>query len=315
MPGTPATSLQVGQAYDFRPTASDADGDPLHFYVVNAPSFLAFDSTTGRLHGTPPTGSQGTYADVLVSVGDGKDVTFLPMFTITVVPPPDTSAGNTPPTISGTPASTVTSGQAYAFQPTASDADRQTLRFGIANKPAWASFDTTTGRLSGTPAVANAGTYSNIVISVSDGVDTVSLPAFAITVVAANRAPTISGTPATTVTAGKPYSFQPTANDPDGQVLAFGIANKPAWASFDTGDRTPLRYAVVVLRRHLLEHRHLGVGRHRVRDAAGLQHHGVRADARRGQPHLDGADEQRRRHAADQPRRLQDSLRHRRPAR
>src|SRR5512141_3168070 len=156
------------------------------------------------------------------------------MFTITVTAPPVASSSNTPPTISGTPATSVTSGQAYSFQPSASDPDQQTLGFGIANKPSWASFDSTTGRLSGTPASTSAGAYSNIVISVSDGLATASLPAFAITVVAANRAPTISGTPATSVTTGQSYSFQPTASDPDGQVLAFGIANKPAWASFDT---------------------------------------------------------------------------------
>jgi hypothetical protein len=42
-------------------------------------------------------------------------------------------------------------------------------------------------RLSGTPAAGNAGTYSNIVIR-SRMASTASLPAFGITVAAANRA-------------------------------------------------------------------------------------------------------------------------------
>ena len=46
--------------------------------------------------------------------------------------------------------------------------------------PAWAQFDPATGQLSGTPASSDAGTYSNIVISVSDGQLTASLPAFSI---------------------------------------------------------------------------------------------------------------------------------------
>ena len=41
---------------------------------------------------------------------------------------------------------------------------------------------TTTGRLSGTPAAANVGTTANIVISVSDGTASATLPAFSITV-------------------------------------------------------------------------------------------------------------------------------------
>ena len=122
------------------------------------------------------------------------------------VPPP---AGNRAPTISGTPASSVTASQSYSFQPSASDPDGQAISFSIAGRPAWAAFDSATGRLSGTPAAGNAGTYANIVISVSDGAASAALPAFTITVQAAAvvagsarlswRAPTLNvdGTPLT----------------------------------------------------------------------------------------------------------------------
>ncbi len=63
----------------------------------------------------------------------------------------------------------MTAGTAYSFQPVASDADRDTLTFSITGKPAWASFNTTTGRLSGTPGDSDTGTYSNIAIAVTDG--------------------------------------------------------------------------------------------------------------------------------------------------
>ncbi|MEL7451498.1 MAG: Ig-like domain-containing protein, partial [Pseudomonadota bacterium] len=56
-----------------------------------------------------------------------------------------------------------------------------------------------------------------------------------ITVLSVNAAPTISGTPATTVVVGDGYSFTPTAFDADGDSLTFSIANEPAWASFDPG--------------------------------------------------------------------------------
>jgi hypothetical protein len=143
---------------------------------------------------------------------------------------------NSPPKISGSPAASVKEGIAYSFTPSASDPDGQALRFGIANMPSWAVFDNVTGTMSGTPAVGSAGVYSNIVVSVSDGQESATLPAFSVTVVPAtqpNQAPTISGTPATSASVGQAYSFQPSAADPDGQSLAFGIANKPDWASFD----------------------------------------------------------------------------------
>ena len=89
---------------------------------------------------------------------------------------------NSVPVISGSPVRTVDAGTAYDFQAVASDADGDVLTFSIAGKPAWADFDTTTGRLSGTPADNDAGTYSNIVVAVTDGAATAALPAFDIIV-------------------------------------------------------------------------------------------------------------------------------------
>ena len=97
----------------------------------------------------------------------------------------DGSAGgsaNQAPSISGVASPTATVGQAYRFQPPASDPEGKKLTFSISGKPGWASFDASTGRLSGTPGASDAGTSSNIVISVSDGTNTVSLAAFVLTV-------------------------------------------------------------------------------------------------------------------------------------
>lgn len=49
-----------------------------------------------------------------------------------------------------------------------------------------------------------------------------------------NAPPQISGSPSPSVQAGSPYSFQPTASDPEGAQLVFSIQNKPAWAVFST---------------------------------------------------------------------------------
>ena len=77
------------------------------------------------------------------------------------------------------------------------------LTFSVANQPSWASFNAATGELSGTPS--QAGTFTNIVISVSDGMQTSALDAFAISVATptpTNHPPTIAGQPATTATSG-----------------------------------------------------------------------------------------------------------------
>jgi len=47
-------------------------------------------------------------------------------------------------------------------------------------------------------------------------------------------APTIGGTPSSSISQDVTYSFAPTASDPEGDDLTFSIANKPDWAGFDT---------------------------------------------------------------------------------
>ena len=150
-----------------------------------------------------------------------------------------------------------------AFLPQAGDADGDTLTFSIANKPSWATFTTSSGLLSGIPPAGSAGTYSNIVISVSDAQSTRSLPAFGIVVAtAANSAPVIYGLPATSVQAGNRYEFRPTASDPDGQRLTFAIQNMPQLGELRHDDRHARGHTVEPASGRLFEHRDLNVGHH-----------------------------------------------------
>jgi hypothetical protein len=228
--GSPATSVAPGSAYSFTPTASDANGDPLRFTIEHKPSWAAFDKVTGRLYGTPTTSNVGTVSNIVISATDGSTYVPLAPFSITV-----SGTANRAPTISGTPPTSATTGQVYTFRPVAADADNNTLGFSIQNKPVWATFSSATGQLSGTPTSAHVGSHANIAISVSDGKASAALAPFTINVAAApNKAPTISGSPARTVNAGTAYTFRPTAADGDGDTLTFSIANRPAWASFNT---------------------------------------------------------------------------------
>ena len=228
--GTPSTNVVAGASYSFTPTASDPDGDTLTFSIANQPSWATFSSRTGQLSGTPAKTNIGTFSNIVISVSDGTLTAALPAFSIQVQPPLDHA-----PVIGGTPSTNLVAGASYSFTPTASDPDGDALTFSVANRPSWASFSNTTGQLSGTATTGNVGIFSGIVISVSDGTLTSSLPAFAIAVSApANPPPTISGTPATSANAGTAYSFTPTAADPNGNPLTFSIQNPPSWASFNT---------------------------------------------------------------------------------
>jgi len=110
--------------------------------------------------------------------------------------------------ISGTPATSVSVGMDYSFLPAASSPRQTSLAFTIENKPAWADFNTSTGELSGKPTDAAVGTFSNILISVSDGKATAALPAFSITVAQAQAS-----------TGNATLSWMPPTENADGSAL------------------------------------------------------------------------------------------------
>lgn len=192
--GTPPTTATVNVAYKFQPTATDQNGDRIWFSIRNKPTWATFSSSTGLLSGTPTTAGQ--HSDIVISASDGRKKSSLAAFTITVANATNatnaTTVTNRAPTISGTPATSVQAGSAYSFTPTATDADGDTLGFSISNRPSWATFSTANGSLNGTPTAAY--THSNIVISVSDGRTSVSLPAFSISVSAASTPTTGNAT-------------------------------------------------------------------------------------------------------------------------
>ncbi|WP_265822976.1 Lcl C-terminal domain-containing protein [Geovibrio ferrireducens] len=176
--GTPQTAITAFSAYSFTPGANDTDNDPLTFSITNKPDWATFSTSTGALTGTPDNSDAAVYSGIVISVSDGNGGSAsLPAFSITV------AYLNSAPTIDGTPNGSTVFGQAYSFIPNAADADNDPLTFSITNKPDWATFNTSTGALTGTPTLGNAGGYDNITISVSDGTaDSVELAEFGIKV-------------------------------------------------------------------------------------------------------------------------------------
>jgi hypothetical protein len=207
--GTPIGTALVGQLYRFTPSATDADGDVLTFRIENRPDWATFSPSTGRLEGTPPSTAQPVYQRILISVTDGQAFSELPAFDLAVQGGGGGGGANAAPTISGTPAASVIAGNAYEFTPQAVDPEGQPLTFTVTGRPAWATFDAATGRLSGTPSASDVGTYSGIVITVSDGAASASLAGFSIAVQAVQvgtGSATIAWTPPTSNTDNSPLT-------------------------------------------------------------------------------------------------------------
>jgi hypothetical protein len=134
-------------------------------------------------------------------------------------------AASTTLTIGGKPATTVTVSGNYSFQPTAKDTVKSRIKFDIYNKPSWATFDGTTGLLSGRPNHREVGTYSNITIRLTDWYGFVTTPPFSITVLSATVTPPPVKAPPVPPPVSKPSSnnvaldWTPPTDNTDGSML------------------------------------------------------------------------------------------------
>jgi hypothetical protein len=146
----------VGVAYSFTPTASDANGDALTFSITNKPSWATFSTSTGKLSGTPS--ATGTFSNVQIAVSDGKVLTLLPSFTITV------SSG-----------SSTTGAASLSWTPPTRNTDGSTLTNLAGYK---ISYGTSSSSLSKTITIANAGISSYVVDGLTSGTWYFSIKAY-----------------------------------------------------------------------------------------------------------------------------------------
>jgi len=227
------TTLDEDTEYAVTPTVTDPDtGDTTTFSITNQPSWASFDTSTGELSGTPTNADVGSYDGIEVTVEDSASAT-------------DTSEPfrvvvenvNDPPTIPDPGDQTTDEDADFSFTPTATDVDTgDTLIYSASGIPEWATFDTSTGQIFGTPTNADVGSYTGMEITVEDesGLTDTTAP-FGIEVRNTNDAPTITDPADATLDEDTAYSVTLTANDVDvGDAATFSITNQPSWASFDT---------------------------------------------------------------------------------
>jgi hypothetical protein len=124
--------------------------------------------------------------------------------------PPPPAPTPAPVELAGTPATSVTAGQNYLFQPKVSQGGG-VVTFSIQGQPTWATFDTDTGALTGKPAAANEGTTGSITITGTNGSSSSSIGPFTIAVNAPTAPPatgsaTLSWTEPTENTNGTPIT-------------------------------------------------------------------------------------------------------------
>jgi len=152
----------------------------------------------------------------------------------------NSATSNSAPTISGTPATSVTVGSNYSFTPTASDANGDTLSFSISGKPSWATFNTLTGALTG--VASTVGTISNIVITVTDANGaSASLAAFSINV---SSSTTNTGTATLNWTAPTQNTDGSSLTDLAGYVIYYGTDASNLSNTIDINSASTVTYTI-----------------------------------------------------------------------
>jgi hypothetical protein len=161
---TEVTVSNEGQPYAYSLQAIDRDADSLT-YTATAPAWLTIDAN-GLLAGTPGSTDVGDNA-VTLTVSDGTD-SATQSFTIVVVA---ALPNNVAPTFTSTPSLMGAVDEAYTYTATGEDLNFDDITFGSVTLPDWATFNTDTGVLEGTPTVA--GDY-DVELTLDDGEITTS---------------------------------------------------------------------------------------------------------------------------------------------
>jgi probable HAF family extracellular repeat protein len=224
-------------------TSSTADGGDLHAFLYDNGLMQDLNALTSgslapfvTLTAARAIGDDGTIVASGIDVLTGQMRAYLltPTALFRGLPPADCTA-LTPPT------SLATVGAEYEFAPAAGapTTGGDGLTFSVANKPSWATFDSTTGELSGTPGPQDAGSYANVVVSVSNGVSTAALATFSIYVAApGGGSVTLSWVAPTRNTDGSALT------DLAGYVIHYGSAPTALNQSLNVSDPTATGYTL-----------------------------------------------------------------------
>jgi hypothetical protein len=223
-------TVAEGAALSFTIAATDPDNNPLTYSASGLPSGAAFTPANRTFSWTPTYDQAGTYNNVRFQVSDGY-LTDYEDIAITV------TGTNRAPVLGAIGNRTVAEGAALSFAIAATDPDGGALTYSATGLPTGASFTPATGAFAWTPTYDQAGTYSGVRFTVSDGSLT-DYEDIIITVTGTNRAPVLNAIGNRSVTEGQLLTFTIAATDPDGGALTYSAAGLPPGASFNPATRT-----------------------------------------------------------------------------
>ncbi|MCR9202079.1 MAG: putative Ig domain-containing protein [Planctomycetaceae bacterium] len=223
--------------------ASDPNGDRLS-YSLTAGDGFSINAESGLV--TSIARTAGNY-QFTVQVSDSHGATTSQTFQLTV-------ADNHAPVFESSPVLEVVAGEIYRYNIVASDPDGDQIDLAwnedasAASGPVSHQPTFTAGLLQWTTEASDLGTSYDMELLATDPMGVMAVQRFSIVVVSelsggdGTEAPTFTSSPAGPLTSTTPWSYTPTATDPDtdDSTLSFDLVTGPPTASFDVATQTVL---------------------------------------------------------------------------
>jgi hypothetical protein len=217
---------------DYNATDIDLTSDVLTWNISTTADWLAFNSTTGNLTGTPENEDVGCYW-VKIDIDDGVGGSNSTEFFLEV------SNVNDDPIITTSQVTTnAFEDKLYVLDFDAIDVDPtdDVLSWNIDTDAIWLTFNKSTGVLFGTPKNSDVGEY-NVNITVTDDKGGIAWVEYQLKVKNVNDAPVIITLDITTAQVGELYlnQYNATDIDPTGDTLSWSLnTDAGAWLSINT---------------------------------------------------------------------------------
>ncbi|MFN7876966.1 MAG: putative Ig domain-containing protein, partial [Pirellula sp.] len=228
---TPPLVAVVNQSYQYQLRASDQDGDPLTFAMLDSPSGMVFDPVTNTISWFPTSTDLGNHT-VSVAVRDGQGGIDVQRFDLRVSTP------NEAPVISSVPfefakRSTGSNNYTWSYQIEASDPNGDTLVYRLIQSPPGMTLLNNGNVVYWSPTPNTLG-FHRIVVEVDDRRGGVDRQEFTIEVVneipLPNDPPQFTTNPVGPALIGKKWTYEVNAVDPENlnENIVFSLQDAPA---------------------------------------------------------------------------------------
>lgn len=238
----PTGTASLGESYQYPVTAQDPDNDPLTYQLLQAPSGMAINATSGLVSWTP--GLTGSFT-ATVQVADGRGGLAQQSFTVNVA----TGGVDLGPGFLTSPPTTVELGLSYGYVAWANDSDGDRVTYSLSQAPAGMTVSTlggTLGVVNWTPTASQLGA-NTVTLQASDSWGHSMTQSFVVNVVekATAQPPVMTSTPPLAATVGQVYAYNLTGTDPGGCYQSFRTCPRtnvrcPAWSAARPWYRCPV---------------------------------------------------------------------------